>query len=156
MRFFLKRFLFRRYTYKLDRSCLNESSVYTFKKLGTRNCVKMSYRQIIKNMFINKIDPRDIIFIAEREERKKIEKSKYSITEERRRGLYKLSNGNNIIELTGKEFIANKQLIDHTTRYDIAIIAYNAGLIKGRKISNLLIKKSPPMTSGRNPLKLIK
>ncbi|WP_387466829.1 hypothetical protein [Photorhabdus sp. RM323S] len=145
------------YIYTIDKSINYKTENYWFfKEFGTQTYVKKTYEQLINSDFFREVNPKDIAFIAETEARKKLIDTKLSISEETRCGVYTITNGNNEITVTGKEFMKDRELIDNTAGVDATRIAFYTGLRKGREISNKLAQQKPSDHKFNQPLKLVK
>ncbi|WP_041867194.1 hypothetical protein [Sodalis glossinidius] len=146
-----------KHIYTLDYNAIdNDTEIYTFKEYGTHSYVKKSYRQILETNFIYLINPKDILYISKLEEKKAMFDDVYFIHEERRKGVYKLSNATDTLLLSGKEVIKNRELIDKIDNNDVAKIAYLTGVHAGRKISEMLSQKTPLKKKTDKSFKIIK
>lgn len=146
-----------KHIYTLDYTSIdNDTKLYTFKEYGTHSYVKKSYHQILETNFIYLINPKDILYISKLEEKKAMFDDVYFIHEERREGIYKLSNATDTLLLSGNEVIKNRELIDKIDNNDVAKIAYLTGVHTGRKISEMLSQKTPLKKKAEKSFKLIK
>ncbi|MEN3262742.1 MULTISPECIES: hypothetical protein [unclassified Sodalis] len=146
-----------KYSYTLDYSAINiKTGIYTFKEYGTHSYIKKSYKQIIESNFIYLINPKDIIYISKIEEKKAMQNDIYFITEERRDGIYKISNNTDMLLISGKDILKNNELINKINNGDMSKIAYLEGIHAGREISEALMKKTPLKMKKNNILQIIK
>lgn len=140
------------YTLDKDRSKKGSNQWY-FKEFGTHTYVIKTWEQMLCSNFLSKLNPADISYISCVEAHKTMMCSNYQISEVKRGGEYILKNqiNNDIIRVLDHDFIRNRELISRTEPFDILQIAYNAGLMRGKKLASSTVrqevneKRTPPL-----------
>lgn len=147
------------YSYTLDLSFENtKEKIWTFKEFGTHTYVRKTWDQLKDSDFLKEVNPKDICYIIENEiKRKEVEKT-YHISEESRNNKWTLTKGEVKINVSGYDFVKDKNLIAHTGSIDAVKIAYLTGFFKGRESSAQIItnKASDDIKKRQKILRLVK
>ena len=135
----IKRIFSPAFIYTLDRTVDYTNEInWVFKEYGTHTFVKKSWAQLKGGDFLRQVNPKDIALIAEVEAMRKINSDKFYISKESRMDIWTLTSKGKKINITGKEFIKDREVVNCTDVMDASRIAYHTGFKKGREIAEYL------------------
>ncbi|WGL94012.1 hypothetical protein [Arsenophonus nasoniae] len=134
---FLKKSYSPRYQLELVDKKRNENQfLYIFKCHGSHECIELNYDQIIDSeCFLTLIHPKELILMEKENYSLRLENKKLFIYSENENHEYEIKNKYSKHTYTGNYILKNIDYFPDLDTKDAILIAYNAGLNEGRKLS---------------------